>query len=122
MINILVNQKERVAILPVVFGIQLYEYSKNQNIFGKYIKSCFQCEGLGGNMERSYISWERARLLNDYLDICKILNLKNARDLVFGCNLHLDTKLNKAFNFLSVRRNKAKTKKLSKIFRDMSVA
>ena len=122
MLNLLVNQKERVAILPVVFGIQLYEYSKNQNIFGKYIKSCFQCEGLGGNMERSYISWERARLLNDYMDVCKILDLKNARDLVFGCNLHMDTKLNKAFNFLSTRRNKAKTKKLSKLFRDLSVA
>src|SRR5690606_20589818 len=95
-----------INILPASFGLQLYEYTKGHTAFSKYVKSCFLTDGLSGNMERSYISLERAKILNHYLNFKVQLGLSLEDDMLFHCNLKEGSALAKAANMMNVQKNK----------------
>ncbi len=106
-----------ITVLPASFSLQLYEYTKGHNAFSRYIKSCFMVEGVGGNMERSYISLERSKILNNYLNFKIKLGLPLDDDTVFHCNLRDGSTLAKATNMMNVQKNKVRLKRVQRILR-----
>lgn len=104
-----------ITVLPLSFSMQLYEYTKGHNAFSRYIKSCFAVEGLSGNMERSYISLERAKILNHYLNFKVKLGLSLDDDALFHCNLRDGSAFAKAANVMNVQKNKARLKRIQRI-------
>ena len=79
-----------VTVLPASLSLQLYEYAKGKHPFARYVASCFGADGLSGNMERSYISWERAKVLNHYLEFKNRLGLALEDEIIFDCNIDRD--------------------------------
>jgi hypothetical protein len=106
-----------ITVLPASFSLQLYEYTKGHNAFSRYIKSCFAVEGLSGNMERSYISLERSKILNHYLNFKIKLGLSLDDDTIFHCNLRDGSALAKATNMMNVQKNKVRLKRVQRILR-----
>jgi len=106
-----------ITVLPASFSLQLYEYTKGHNAFSRYIKSCFLTEGIGGNMERSYISLERAKILNHYLNFNIQLGLSLDDDAIFHCNLRDGSTLAKAANMMNIQKNKVRLKRVQRIIR-----
>lgn len=106
-----------ISVLPVAFAVQLLEYTKANNTFCSYIKSCLSTEGLSGNMERSYISWERGKLLNHYRNLLTTLGLDRSERLVFDCNLKSGGAFNKAVNLMNIKKNKHRARNLAKLLR-----
>lgn len=106
-----------ISVLPASFSMQLYEYSKGHNAFSRYIKSCFSVEGVSGNMERSYISLERSKILNHYLNFKIKLGLSLNDDTIFYCNLRDGSTLAKATNMMNVQKNKVRLKRVQRILR-----
>lgn len=106
-----------ITVLPASFSLQLYEYTKGHNAFSRYVKSCFVTEGVGGNMERSYISLERAKILNHYLNFKIQLGLSLDDDAIFHCNLRDGSALAKATNMMNVQKNKVRLKRVQRIIR-----
>ncbi len=104
-----------ISVLPASFSLQLYEYTKGHNSFSRYMKSCFVTEGIGGNMERSYISLERAKILNHYLNFKIKLGLSLDDDAIFHCNLRDGSTLAKAANMMNVQKNKVRLKRVQRI-------
>lgn len=104
-----------ITVLPLSFSMQLYEYSKGHNAFSRYIKSCFMADGLSGNMERSYISLERAKILNHYLNFKVKLGLSLDDDILFHCNLRDGSALAKAANVMNAQKNKARMKRIQRV-------
>jgi hypothetical protein len=104
-----------VSILPASFCLQLYEYAKGHNAFSRYIKSCFITEGISGNMERSYISLERAKILNHYLNFKVKLGLSLDDDALFHCNLREGSALAKAANMMNTQKNKVRLKRVQRL-------
>ncbi len=104
-----------ITVLPACFAVQLIEYTKANNTFCSFIKSCFTTEGLSGNMERSYISWERGKLLNHYRNLLTTLGVDRAERLVFNCNLKSGGAFNKAANLMNIKKNKNRLKAVAKI-------
>lgn len=104
-----------ITLLPASFSLQLYEYSKGHNAFSRYIKSCFHSEGIGGNMERSYISVERAKILNYYLKFKIQLGLDLTDDSIFHCNLKEGSTLAKAASMMNSQKNKVRVKRVQRI-------
>ena len=104
-----------ITVLPLSFALQLYEYAKGHNAFSRYVKSCFFSDGLSGNMERSYISLERAKILNHYLTFKIKLGLSLEDDTIFHCNLRDGSALAKAANMMNVQKNKARLKRIQRI-------
>ncbi|MBI1387719.1 MAG: hypothetical protein GC154_04660 [bacterium] len=104
-----------ITLLPSSFSLQLYEYSKGTNAFSQYIKSCFHAEGVSGNMERSYISLERSKILNHYLKFKIQLGLPLDDDNIFHCNLKEGSTLAKAANMMNVQKNKVRLKRVQRI-------
>lgn len=104
-----------ITLLPSSFSLQLYEYSKGHNAISRYIKSCFHAEGVSGNMERSYISLERAKILNHYLKFKIQLGLPLDDDNIFHCNLKEGSTFTKAANMMNVQKNKVRLKRVQRI-------
>lgn len=104
-----------ITILPISFAMQLYEYSKGHNSFSRYIKSCFHTEGISGNMERSYISVERAKIINYYLRFKIQLGLPLEDDILFHCNLREGSALAKAANMMNSQKNKVRVRRVQRI-------
>ncbi len=116
--EIMGKQDPFIPVLPASFAIQLCEYMRGTEIFHRYIKSCFRSEGLSGNLERSYICWERGKLLNRCQEIAARLNGgKPGKDLVFGCNLKPGAMIARAANAFNLHRNKSNLKRLFGMFR-----
>lgn len=113
------NEKlgQYITVLPASFSMQLYEYAKGQHAFSRYIKSCFSIEGISGNMERSYISLERAKILNHYLSFKVNLGLSLEDDTIFHCNLRDGSTLAMATNMMSTQKNKVRLKRVQRILR-----
>jgi len=106
-----------ITVLPLSFSMQLYEYSKLNFAFSRYIKSCFGSEGISGNMERSYISFERSKLLDHYLGFKTRLGLPLDDDeILFYCNMREGSTLAKAASVMSSQKNRARLKRLQRIF------
>ncbi|MDX9752349.1 MAG: hypothetical protein RBU29_00205 [bacterium] len=106
-----------ITVLPLTFGMQLYEYAKGHNAFSRYIKSCYLSESISGNMERSYISLERAKILNHYLNFKLALGMPLDDDTIFHCNLRDGSTLAKAANMMNVQKNKARLKRVQRVLR-----
>ncbi len=106
-----------VSVLPASMGLQMYEYAKGKHPFARYIASCFGVDGLSGNMERSYISWERAKVLNHYLEFKNQLGLPLQDEIIFDCNLRSGSTLAKAASVMNSQKNRARLKRLQRIFR-----
>lgn len=106
-----------ISVLPASFCLQLYEYAKGHNAFSRYIKSCFVAEGVSGNMERSYISLERAKILNHYLNFKIHLGLSLKDDTIFHCNLREGSALAAAANMMNTQKNKVRLKRVQRILR-----
>ncbi len=104
-----------ITVLPASFSLQLYEYTKGHNAFSRYIKSCFMTEGISGNMERSYISLERAKILNHYLNFKIKLGMSLNDDTIFHCSLRDGSTLAKAANMMNVQKNKARLKRIQRV-------
>lgn len=104
-----------ITVLPSSFALQLYEYSKGHNSFSRFIKSCFNAEGISGNMERSYISVERAKILNYYLKFKIQLGLSLDDDILFHCNLKEGSALARIANMMNVQKNKVRVKRVQRI-------
>ena len=111
------NLGQFITILPLSFSLQLYEYAKGHNAFSKYVKSCFLSEGISGNMERSYISLERSKILNHYLNFKIALGMSLEDDTIFHCNLRDGSTLAKATNMMNVQKNKARLKRVQRVLR-----
>jgi len=106
-----------VTVLPISFAMQLYEYAKLNFAFSRYVKSCFGSEGVSGNMERSYISFERSKLLDHYLAFKTRLGLPlDDDDIIFHCNMKEGSTLAKAASVMSSQKNRARLKRLQRIF------
>ncbi|MFH1743738.1 MAG: hypothetical protein ABIH23_32435 [bacterium] len=106
-----------ITVLPVSFSMQLYEYAKLNSAFSRYIKSCFGSEGISGNMERTYISWERSKLLDHYLSFKTRLGLPlDDNEILFFCNMREGSTLAKAASVMSSQKNRARLKRLQRIF------
>lgn len=106
------------AVLPASFAVQLCEYARGTEMFHRYVKSCFKAEGVSGNFERSYICWERSKLLNRCQEIAARLNGgRPGSDLVLGCNLKPGMTVAKAANAMTVQRNKAHLKRMARLIR-----
>ncbi len=106
-----------VTVLPSGLSLQLYEYGKGKNPFSRYVASCFGADGLSGNMERSYISWERAKVLNHYLEFKNRLGLPLQDEIIFDCNLRNGSTLAKAASVMNSQKNRARLKRLQRVFR-----
>ncbi|MBN2326898.1 MAG: hypothetical protein JXR73_07075 [Candidatus Omnitrophica bacterium] len=106
-----------ITVLPASFSLQLHEYTKGHNAFSRYVKSCFAIEGMTGNMERSYISLERSKILNHYLNFKIKLGLSLDDDTIFHCNLRDGSTLAKAANMMNVQKNKVRLKRVQRILR-----
>lgn len=106
-----------ITVLPASFSMQLYEYTKGHNALSRYIKSCFAVDGISGNMERSYISLERCKILNHYLNFKINLGLSLEDDTIFHCNLRDGSTLAKATNMMNVQKNKVRLKRVQRILR-----
>ncbi len=104
-----------ITVLPASFALQLYEYAKGHNAFSRYIKSCFVVEGISGNMERSYISLERAKIINHYLNFKIKLGLSLNDDTICHCNLRDGSTLAKAANMMNTQKNKVRLKRVQRI-------
>ncbi len=104
-----------ITLLPSSFAMQIYEYAKGHNAFSRYIKSCFASDGVSGNMERSYISLERAKILNHYLNFKVKLGLPLNDDLIFHCNMKEGSALAKAANMMSAQKNKTRLKRIQRV-------
>jgi hypothetical protein len=109
------NLGQFISVLPLSFALQLYEYAKGHNAFSRYVKSCFMTEGISGNMERSYISLERSKILNHYINFKVALGLSLEDDTIFHCNLRDGSTLAKAANMMNVQKNKARLKRVQRI-------
>lgn len=106
-----------ITVLPLSFSIQLYEYKKLNFAFSRYVKSCFDSEGISGNMERSYISFERGKLLDHYLGFKTQLGLPLDEDeILFYCNMRGGSTLAKAAGVMSSQKNRVRLKRYQKIF------
>ena len=92
-------------------------YTKGHNALSRYIKSCFAVDGISGNMERSYISLERCKILNHYLNFKINLGLSLEDDTIFHCNLRDGSTLAKATNMMNVQKNKVRLKRVQRILR-----
>ena len=108
---------EIVSVLPASLGVQLLEYSRGTNDFAKYIKSIFRAEGLDGNMERTYISWERGNLLDAYLNVANLLRVQGNRDVVLGAPFRKQSRLAAAAGMMGGKRSKARLNRVLNIFR-----
>jgi hypothetical protein len=115
MIHLKENCGKFTTVLPVAFAMQLVEYTKGNSSFCSYIKSCFKTVGLTGNMERSYISWERGKLLNHYRNLLTTLGIDKVGRVVFDCNLKSGGAFHKASNIMNIKKNKSLLKNVSKI-------
>ena len=106
------------TILPAVFAVQLLEYGKANNVFCSFIKSVLSTEGMSGNMERSFVGWERAKLLNHYWALLVTLGIDRPDPLVFGCNLRPGGAFSKAANLVAIKRNRSRGKGVAKVLRE----
>jgi len=105
------EHKQFVDVLPTSFALQLYEYSRGNGTFHKYIRSCFKMETMSGHMERPNISMERGELLNEYANFVMSNKLNSSRNLVFGCNLKAGFAVAKAMSLLRTRKNVSRRNK-----------
>ena len=106
-----------ITLLPLSFCMQLYEYAKLNFAFSRYVKSCFGSESISGNMERSYVSFERSKILDHYLGFKTRLGLPLDEDeILFYCNMREGSTLAKAASVMSSQKNRARLKRLQRIF------
>lgn len=121
--DMLSKQETFLTVLPASFAVQLCEYTRGSEVFHRYVRSCFKNDGVSGNLERSYICWERGNLLGIVQALDARLNGSEAgKDLVFGCNLKSGMTMAKAANAMNIHRNKQNLKRMFRLYRGEDVS
>jgi|GEM_PF-1689315 len=108
-----------VSVLPISFALQLHQYSSRNSNFNRHVKSCFRTEGLEGNLERPYITWDRGQLLDRYLEL--LVQMKESEDpsrLLLDCDLSSGSALSRATDLVSQQKSKLKLKKMLRFLQD----
>ena len=108
-----------ISVLPVSFGLQLHQYSTRKSLFNRHVKAAFQPEGLDGNLERPYITWDRGQLLDRYCDLLvKMRAGEDPEGLLMDCEIPSGSALGRAGDMVGLQKSKMKLKKLFKFLRD----
>lgn len=114
-----------VSVLPAAFALQLYEYSKGKNAFAtfsRYIQSVFGVDGLSGNLERSYISWERGEQIDRFQSFLNRIGAPSDHGLAFACNVRSGSPISAAASFFNSHRNSARLKSDMKTIKNVLAA
>ena len=109
------QHKQFIEVLPCSFALQLYEYSRGNGSFHKYVRSCFKMESMSGHMERPNISVERGELLEQYASFITSKKMDSDRRLVFGCNLKPGLAVAKAIGLVKSRKNVSRRNKFVRL-------
>lgn len=104
-----------VDVLPATFALQLYEYTRGNESFHRYVKTCFKMESMTGHMERPNLSAERGIILDKYTNFIMGQKLKSNSGLIFGCNIRSGFAVAKAMNLMKSRQNTTRRNRFLKL-------
>jgi hypothetical protein len=108
-----------IAILPASFALQLAQYATGTSPFSRHIRSSFRTEGLEGNLERPYVTWDRSQLLDRYLDLLgRIKDTEDNISLLLDCEVPSGSTLGRASEAVTQQRSKIKLKKMFRFMQD----
>lgn len=114
-----------VAVLPVSFCLPLLEYSKGKGkfpTFSRFIQSVFGTDGVTGNMERSYVSWERGELLDRMQGFLAKTGETQDCGYTFACNIHSGSAISAAASLMHSHRNANRLRAEMKTLKEVMAA
>lgn len=111
-----------VSVLPLSFCLQLYEYSKGKSkfpTFSRFVQSVFGTDGVAGNMERSYVSWERGELLEGLVRFYSKIGAREQSGYTFWCNIRTGSAISAAASLMYTHRNTSRLRGDMKTLKDV---
>ncbi len=108
-----------VSVLPISFALQLHQYSTRNSSFNRHVKASFRTDGLEGNLERPYVTWDRGQLLDRYLEL--LVRMKESEDpsrLLLDCDIPDSSALGRAGDLVDQQKSKLKLKKMLRFLQD----